>query len=280
MKVASFYCPAGISLIFKIWEHKNPLKMGSTGVGFTVDTGVIVTVKRSSRDAIFFNGKKIFFPTVSSVKNYLTKEKLEIKIKSTLPLSCGFGLSGASSLTAAFAINKLLTIKKNKSDLTKIAHLAEIENRTGLGTVGTVCTGGFLLKKSPGLPVKARSLPFLNNSIYAVVIGKIDTAKILQSDSLAKKINKAADLVLPEIDKFKNINLKQLLDLAYLFAEKSSLLNLSKLSPLLKELQKSGIHASMAMLGRVIICNKNPRKIISNYPIIKLKIVKSTVKEV
>lgn len=275
----SYYCPASISLIFKICPHKNLLKMGSLGVGFTVDRGVTSRVTISPGDEITFNNRKIRLPTVHSVKNYLTKEKIKVSLKSPLPLGCGFGLSAASSLATAFALNRLLALKKNDDELIRIAHLSEIENHTGLGSVGTESVGGFLWKKSPGLPVDAVSLPFLNKEIYVLIRGKIETSRILRSERLMQTINTAADTILLRLNNRKQISLSEILDLSYLFAKNAKLLSSSHLALQIEKLRSSHIHATMAMLGRVIVCDKDPKNVLRNYPIMKLNIVKSTVKQ-
>ena len=52
-----------------------------------------------------------------------------------MPLGCGFGLSGAAALATAYALNEYLSLGKAREALAMIAHVAEVENRTGLGDV-------------------------------------------------------------------------------------------------------------------------------------------------
>src|SRR3989344_4952143 len=132
MKTAKAFAPANISCIFRIYQHKNPRWAGSYGLGFTLNEGVFVAIKKIQRkkaqykknSIIKFNNKKIKFPTVNFVIEKLNKNKenFEINIKSKLPLGCGFGLSGASALAAGYAINDLLKLKKTKKELAIIAH--------------------------------------------------------------------------------------------------------------------------------------------------------------
>src|SRR5258706_12865492 len=142
--VVKAFAPGNISCIFKVCEHDSahPAKMGSIGLGFTIDKGVTVEVSKSDETEIFFNNKKIDFPTVESViKNLPTpfikggKGGFRIHISSPLPLGCGFGLSGASALATAYALNELLGLGREQLELAKIAHAAEVENKTGLGDV-------------------------------------------------------------------------------------------------------------------------------------------------
>jgi len=96
------FAPGNLSCFFEIVEN------GSLGAGFTVDKGVVVDVSEAKTTQIFFNKEKIDFPTVESVINKLTDKQVTIKIDSELPLSVGFGISGACAIATAYALNSLL----------------------------------------------------------------------------------------------------------------------------------------------------------------------------
>src|SRR3989344_721988 len=102
------YCPASLSFIFKVCPDKNLLRMGSVGVGCTVNEGVKVHVEKSDDLKILFNHKPLTFPTVLSVVKKITRLPFSVNITSALPLAYGFGISGASALATAFAINDYL----------------------------------------------------------------------------------------------------------------------------------------------------------------------------
>ena len=117
MKSAKAFAPGNISCIFQIHEDPDPARMGSMGLGFTLDKGVVVEVSLADKTEVFFNGEKIEFPAVESViRKIITHEAYNIKIdiSSELQLGGGFGLSGASALATAYAINELLDLKKEK----------------------------------------------------------------------------------------------------------------------------------------------------------------------
>src|SRR3989344_3871440 len=188
---AKAFAPANISCIFKIYEHKNPRWMGSYGVGFTLNEGVVVEVSKSKRNEIFFNNKPINFPAVKSAAKKLTNKKLKINIKSKLPLGCGFGLSGAGALAAAYAINKLLNLKKTKKELGIIAHTADTENRTGLGDVVNQFYGGFCLKLKPSSYFEVRKIPLNNIDVYCKYYSEISTKSVITNIKIKNKINHA-----------------------------------------------------------------------------------------
>ena len=62
---------------------------------------------------------------------------------SSLPLGYWFGISGASALATAYALNRLLKLKKSNKELAIIAHIAEVESKTGLGDVTNQYYWGF-----------------------------------------------------------------------------------------------------------------------------------------
>ena len=153
MNSAKAFAPGNISCVFVIRKTKNPNKSGSLGIGFTVDKGVTVTIKKlnnkskkTKKNKIYFNNKKMELSFVDSVIKKLTKERFIVKIKSQLPLGSGFGISGASALATAYAVDKLLKLKLPKKKLAFIAHISEVENGTGLGDVVNQYFGGFLVK--------------------------------------------------------------------------------------------------------------------------------------
>lgn len=276
MNSAKAFCPASLSLIFKVCPNSDPYKMGSQGVGFTVDKCVTVEVKRAENTTFFFNNKRINLPTLNYLINLFTHENLCIQINSPLPLGCGFGISGASALACSLVVNKLLDLGKSRWSLTKLAHLSEIKNHTGLGSVGTQATGGFLLKETAGIPFQFKSYPYSGQKVYAVILGKMETPTILQNKNLREKINIAADMAFDKIKKVNKISLNDFLDCSLEFANRSCLLTNQKMISLVDKLKADNFHVAMAMLGRVLITDKNPSSVVKNYPVEKLAISSQT----
>jgi pantoate kinase len=276
MKNISAYCPSSLSLIFKSCPDKDVYKAGSEGVGFTVDKGVIVTLKEKNANAIYFNGNKIHFPTVLTSIELLTDRKFEVDITSPLPLGFGFGISGASSLAANYSINDYLNLGKSNLELDKIAHYAEIMNKTGLGTVGTESTGGFILKTQPGIPVHGKKYPLLKRKIFAVIIDKLETPSVLKDRKKISRVNRAATESINLILSLDNPSLSDFLDLSYNFVQKSGLLDY-KVDQIIKSIKSAGGHASMSILGRVVLSDTYPSGV-NNYRIEELTITDDKIR--
>lgn len=257
---AKAFAPANISCIFKIYEHKNPRWMGSYGVGFTLKEGVIAEAKKAERNEVVFNNKPINFPTVKSIIRRLTKEKIRVKIKSRLPLGCGFGLSGASALAAAYAINRLLKLKKSKRELAIIAHAAEVENKTGLGDVVNQYYGGFFIKLKPSSHFIVKMVPINNINVYCKYFSKISTKSIITEPKLKDKINKAASIALHNIKNLSGnktyLRFDEIIRISKEFSVKSGLLKNGKVIETIKNIEKNGGNASMIMLGNAVFSNK------------------------
>ena len=162
-EMTSAFAPGNISCVFKVIRHADATRMHSLGMGFTVTEGVEATVSEHHETELLFNGQGINFPTVRAVVNRLTQNTgvagIKVNLTSPLPLGCGFGLSGAAALATAYALNELLHLRKDTEPLAMIAHVAEVENRTGLGDVCSQYHGGCLVKLKEGAPLVADRLP-------------------------------------------------------------------------------------------------------------------------
>ena len=198
--MTSAFAPGNISCVFKVIRHADATRMHSLGMGFTVTEGVEATVSEHHETELLFNGQGINFPTVRAVVNRLTQNTIvagiKVNLTSPLPLGCGFGLSGAAALATAYALNELLHLRKDTEPLAMIAHVAEVENRTGLGDVCSQYHGGCLVKLKEGAPLVADRLPIAEQPIYYRYFGPIQTSEVLGNREQTLRINRAADIAL------------------------------------------------------------------------------------
>jgi pantoate kinase len=256
---AKAFSPGNVSCIFRVIDNKNPLKKHSLGVGFTVDKGVVVSVSIGKKTSMTFNNKKIKLPTVMSVVKKLTDKPVKVEIKSGVPLGAGFGVTGASAIATAYALNKLLKLGKSKKELAMVAHTAEVENGTGLGDVGGEYNGGFNVKFKRGQPLKGVSLGISGNDIYYKFFSKISTKKIINNENKKKKLNKAGDKALKSIKKLvnnkktnKKLKFRKIIQISKEFSANSGLMVDKKVKNLIKKIENKGGNASMIMLGNAV----------------------------
>lgn len=232
--------------------------MHSLGWGFTVSDGVTVELARSDSPTteITFNDDPIQFPTVSTALLDLANASFRVSIESNLPLSSGFGLSGASSLAALTAANHLLGLSKSRHDLAMIAHVAEVRHLTGLGDVCAQYNGGCLVKTKVGDPLAATVLKMPPTPIHWRYFGKISTSEILADHQRHQRINDAADSALGTIQSAINdgttITFDDLIELALEFAETSDLLMDERVRESISKARSNGGTATMIMLGNAV----------------------------
>ncbi len=253
------FAPGNISGLFKIIANDDPAKMHSLGWGFTVSDGVTVEIRSadSTSNDIVFNGAAIDFPTVTSALRRISDAPLSVTIESHLPLSSGFGLSGAATFASLIAANQLLNLGKTRKELAMIAHVAEVENLTGLGDVCSQYNGGCLVKTRAGHPLLATTIEMPSIPVYWRYFGKIRTSEILSDEGRHKRINNAADQVLASIEQAINdddaaISFDQLIELALGFARSSGLLMDDRVKDAIAQAEAGGGVATMIMLGNAV----------------------------
>lgn len=255
MEQARAFAPGNISCVFKIVPHESSTKMHSLGMGFTVRDGVVVTVSEDHQTTVLFNGDELHFPVVISVVQKLAPQPMRIEIMSPLPLGCGFGLSGASAVATAYAVNSLLDLGKSEAELAMTAHVAEVENLTGLGDVCSQYHGGCLVKLKAGNPLAAERLPVQEQSIYYRYFGPINTKAVLGNAAQRDRINTSADKVLKhikELMKSDAIDFNTCIELSKLFALESGLLNDPRVRRAIQQIEDENGFASMIMLGNAV----------------------------
>ena len=256
--MARAFAPGNISCVFKVIPHADPARMHSLGMGFTVKEGVEVTVSEHHETEVLFNGACINFPTVRAVVNRLTQNSgmtgIKVAITSPLPLGCGFGLSGAAALATAYALSELLSLHKDSEKLAMIAHIAEVENRTGLGDVCSQYHGGCLVKLKEGAPLTADRLPIMEQPIYYRYFGPIQTSEVLGNKKQTTRINRAADVALSTLQTLTsakpNTNLfNACFAVSKRFSVESGLLSDARVIDTIARIEAAGGVASMIMLG-------------------------------
>ncbi|MEX2689190.1 MAG: pantoate kinase [Candidatus Njordarchaeum guaymaensis] len=224
MRKVKVIVPGGISAIFEPNLTSDPLTTGARGAGIAIENTVEaeVILEEYNGDLWFFN-KINGCETNSGIgkiaaKIALEKRGLLNKIRVTVnqiiraPIASGFGTSAASALAIILGIYHALGKKISLLEAGKLAHIAELEAKTGLGTVsGLLSPGGIIIVAKPGAPgISIIDKIPLNKHLYviAVSLGKKETQKALKDPNLilrAKKYGKKyVDLLLsePSIENF------------------------------------------------------------------------------
>ncbi len=267
--------PHRISGFFEIVDEINgkkiddPEKIGSRGAGFCLSavgkSEIIIKNLNKNEDFqsdIYINNEKVnqkaetTYYVIDYIKKYLTNPiKIRINHNFDLPVGCGYGASGSGALGVIFGLNYLLKLNLSYEERGKIAHIAEVVNRTGLGTVCGQLGRGLCMLKDPGYPCKFERINVPSGlKILCGTFGIIHTKSILKSDVLSKKIKEAGRKALKRLIADKNIFtfIKASIDFVK-ETEILTLLNLAKTRELMENLNKLDIiGASMNQLGRSV----------------------------
>jgi len=249
---ASAYAPGAISCIFRPYDGRTLTTSGSLGLGFTVNRGVRVKVRRAGRTAVIVNSDKQSFPTVRRVCDALADEPVEVDIRSQLPFRSGFGMSGASALAAAYALNELFALGYAQKDLALVAHSAEVEQGTGRGDVATQFAGGVALKLWRGEPFRIRQLRVGTREIFYRVFGPLSTKRVLGDKQLRLQIEAAAKGALLQIKRLRRPKLEEVVAISREFAVKSGLAKDRRMLAEFAAIEHAGGQASMIMLGNAL----------------------------
>lgn len=203
MPEAHFFAPGHLTGLFQICiDPEDPLLTGARGSGISLSEGVHTHVKaepaRRASHSIFINGEEMIDAYVSEnvLSKYLTKvhDPHDIVIDHTIetPITAGFGSSGGGAISLSLALNEVLWAGLSKLKACQLAHVAEIECKTGLGSVFAAYNGGFGVLYKPGAPGIGEGILMEDTSDFEVVylyFGPIHTKEALSNPDLITKID-------------------------------------------------------------------------------------------
>lgn len=270
VKRTSAFSPAGISSFFQICDTEpdgKPIvdleRVGARGGGFGLEKGVLTEVSANESETtsirILINGED--FPKAETTKTVAKTLLQKINKKYTvivkhhveIPIGAGFGSSAAGALGTAFALSKALGIHLTYNQLGRIAHVAEIKCKTGLGTVGPLLLGGCIVTVEPGAPGYALidRIPITaEHWIVAGVFKPWSKKEVLMSPEKRKRVNewgrKTVDAILAEP------SLENFLRASKEFAVKTGLAT-ERVKRLMALAEKAGaIGAAQNMVGEAV----------------------------
>jgi len=166
-----------------------------------------------------------------------------------LPQGCGFGTSGSGALSLALALNGLMGGPLSETHAASLAHRAEVECRTGLGSVLGAWSGGFLHRTLPGAPGtgSTQQLEYSDDLTgVALVFGPLSTSRLLATPEVQAKMKLAASLTHPS--EFRSLSIQEFLVLSRTFADTLQLWTPALLQAL-NQLQNSPFLFSMLLFG-------------------------------
>jgi pantoate kinase len=248
---ARAFAPAHISGIFIIDIKKDPIHSGSMGAGICLEDGAVTKVLPAKETTIKINGEVNQAATTLSAIRLLTEKAIFVETTLSIPIGTGFGTSAAGALSTALAVNKALSLDMTINDLAKAAHIAEMKNRTGLGDVAGMISGGIDIRKHAGIPPVGSIDRILcrNEIISWVSFGGISTRMVLSDEMKKKSINKAGRFRLKEL--IKKPALDNFFRQSCAFAKEIDLMS-PQVRDAIEAVEAAGGLASQAMLGDTV----------------------------
>lgn len=274
------FSPGHITGFFEKPENKklntDLLSYGSKGAGFSFKKGVTTSVElyKSKKKwyEISINNSLTTNAEVSKwvVQYYLDKFDFNFYIKINhfidIPIGYGLGTSGAGALSLTYALNKALNINLSKEYAAQIAHIAEIECNTGLGTVISEFYGGLEIRTSFGAPGIGKLTKIELNNYKAIIlcISPLSTKQILTNYS--NNANSLGQKMVEQLLLSKDVNF--FLRMSHQFADFLGLTKGICAKPI-EELKRLGVDSSMGMFGETIFTLVPPNEVSSVTSVLK-----------
>ena len=266
MGEVSAFAPSHITGIFTVKDGcKKPVFKGSRGAGVSLRKGVYTTVRLEKNHrwdvSVYLNGKPVngkMTVSLATVKKFFrlaSPNKVLINHKVEVPIGAGYGVSGACALSLSLALNEALNTGLSKVEAAQIAHTAEIECKTGLGTVLAESFGGVEIRVEAGAP-GIGSLKKIENvekfMVLSLCWGGLSTKKFLRNEAFKRRVNMVGGVLLNKL--IKNPSIDSLMFLSRRFADRLNLytLRLKKILAGLTELEEELRPFSMNMFGEAV----------------------------
>ncbi|MBN2154998.1 MAG: hypothetical protein JW776_03045 [Candidatus Lokiarchaeota archaeon] len=189
----------------------------------------------------------------------LIKHPVRLKIQHDfeMPLGAGYGSSGCGAIGAAFGLNYLLNVELSYNQAGKIAHIAEVMNKTGLGTVGGQLTGGLSITTTAGYPFELdRIFCPPNLKIVCASFGSIPTQTIIGDPVQKHHIKEAGAKAMNRL--LNRPIFKEFILVCQKFVEDIKILgspDMENIKELMRDLNSLGVYgASMNQLGKSVFC--------------------------
>jgi pantoate kinase len=270
VKTAKAFSPAGISSFFEICDTTDDGKpiadlerVGARGGGFGIEKGVSTEVsvseEKANRISVFINGKPApqAETTRAVAQTLLNKAKtlydVVVKHQVEVPIGAGFGTSAGGALTTGLALSEALDLHLTYNQIGRIAHVAEVQCKTGLGTVGPLMLGGCALTVKPGAPGISviDRIPLRDDYVVvAGIFGSTPTKQVLASAEKRREVNRWGRKTLEEI--LGEPSVENFLACCLEFAEKTGFMT-QRLRRLVKLAEDAGaVGAAQNMVGEVV----------------------------
>src|SRR5215510_12517712 len=279
ISIAKAYSPSHITGFYSEVKDDSALNRGSLGAGISIRKGVKTTVElydsERSNFIIRINGVDTKDAIVSNyvINEFLKRAKkryfLNVSHEVQVPIGYGIGTSGSAALSLAFALNDALSLGLSNTESAQIAHRAEIECKTGLGTVLSEYCGGLCVRIKGGAPGigKTKTIKINNCKVAIFCFSPMFTQYFIES---IRNISNAecTNMMMKLLETKSTL---EFLKISYKFSQSLRFVN-KNCNNLMDSLIQNGIYSSAALFGQTVftIVKENEleiiKKISKNFP--------------
>lgn len=238
-------------------------RVGARGGGFGLEKGVLTQVSiseaKANRVRVYINGRLApeAETTKTVVRMLLTAAEgtfnVTVRHRVEVPIGAGFGTSAGGALTAGLALSTALGLPLTFNQIGKVAHVAEVQCKTGLGTVGPLMVSGCVLTLEPGAPgvsVIDRIPMSPDYLVVAGVYGPTPTKQVLSSAEKRNAVNRCGKKTLDAI--MAEPTLENFLSSCWAFAEEAGFAT-PRVKRLVELARKAGaVGAAQNMVGEAV----------------------------
>lgn len=265
MKEAKAFSPCHITGLFQILdETTNPLHAGSRGAGVSLSRGVETQIKikktfqslsQVRMNGIISNSAEVSKHVLKAFQSRFKETanfQIDIEHDVNLPIGAGFGTSGAAALSLALALNEVFDLGMSRIEAAQIAHIAEVECKTGLGTVIAETFGGIEIRVKQGAPGIGEIKHVTTSDDYAVVcltLGVLPTKKCLTDEKIRRRINELGGRLVDQL--IEEPNVTNFLKFSRQFTEHVGLIT-EKIRRVLEATDTGNFACSMPMFGESV----------------------------
>ena len=180
--------------------------------------------------------------------------RVRVEHQCKLPIGAGYGTSGAGAASLSLALNKAFGGQLSRIGALRIAHVVDIDAKTGLGTVASVSAGGLAVRVRPGAPGIGKVRKIATPSGIRIVsgsFGKLSKPRILSSRKLTERVDACSRGLVASLLNQKNAS--TFVSLSRKFGDCLGLVS-RRLRGVLDLLDQRGVVSSMMMLGDGAFC--------------------------
>ena len=249
------FSPGSVTGFFVPSFGPTPSETVSRGLAFCLTSGVTAAIEPSGDRAVLLNGQPINLLPVLEVLRELAPQPVTIHLETPLPLGCGFGVSAAGALSAAFALNRYFDLGRSRNQLGLIAHTAEVTHQTGVGDVAAQLCGGIVDRHCLNGPFDALRMDHVPACpLHYCSFGPLSTRDVLSSTRMAAALQTAGTSAIEWLaSNFAGATIPSLLERSRQFAEETGLLTNPSVRDAIQAVRAAGGSATMIMLGHAVL---------------------------